>query len=870
MREQLEKHIEELSILTAMLHQHDAPGFQMTLEVCGAILQLIEERAEHTRLKEACRRVMEIGAAGDQTALFKELNDFAAAAQAYLRDPSAACFPGEETAAKEGWGEDLAPDFDAELLTEFISQHTSALEDFESDLLQAVTAASRGEAPEGIDQAVKGYLHNVKGEAATVGLKGVSAVTHRLEDLVVEKGAPALVDQLLAYKEWLLACLQACRQNKAPAVLASEFIARLEGTAAAQTGANEPRPSGTNAAAPGAATPQSEAPYPLAGEMEVLAEFITEAEDHLNGVEEALLERRGGCNTDDVAAFFRAIHSVKGGSAYFGLKEITASSHITETLLDEVRNGRLPFSDGLAELLLSYLDLQKLLFGAAREAVKSQGLVLPCDKTRAYIERLQAEYPEVDFSGKGGKRPPAAAGTVETKAPAPAAPAPSAATASSAAAASAATAPSSTAADESKPRGEKLDVKTFLKVEAGRLDQLIDYVGELVISSSMLTANCRRLLKENEAIMKNSHQVEQILREVQYIAMSMRLIPVKGVFQKMARLVWDLGKKIGKSVIFKMEGEDTELDRTVIDRISDPLMHMVRNSLDHGLEPPEERARAGKPREGLIKLKAYHKAGTVHIQIIDDGRGLDAEKIRAKALEKGLITAEQSLSKAELWQLIFAPGFSTAAVVTDVSGRGVGMDVVKRNIQSMRGRVLIDSEPGKGSTFTIELPLTLAIMDGIETAVGPERFIVPTLSIVEFLKPTPEMVSYALDRGETLAFRGSFLPIFRLSRLFQIEPRFERPEDAIMVVVEGAGERTAIMVDEVVGKHSTVIKSLGSMFAGARGLAGCAIMPDGYVGLILDVPSLVALARSGANGAPVKLPDHAARAEMLNSRPEAV
>ena len=246
----------------------------------------------------------------------------------------------------------------------------------------------------------------------------------------------------------------------------------------------------------------------------------------------------------------------------------------------------------------------------------------------------------------------------------------------------------------------------------------------------------------------------------------------------------------------------------------------------------------------------------MHIQIMDDGRGLDHEKIRKKALEKGVITEDQILSKQDLWQLIFAPGFSTAAVVTDVSGRGVGMDVVRRNIESMRGRVLIDSEIGQGTTLTIELPLTLAIMDGIETALGRERFIIPTLSIVEFLKPSSKMVTSSLDRGEILEFRGKFLPIFRLSRLFQVEPKFSDPTEAIVVVVEGAGEQVGIMVDDVVGKHSAVIKGLGSIFHDTKGLAGCAIMPDGYVGLILDVQSLVAFARSPDAGCgPVRLPE---------------
>lgn len=862
MREQVEKIVEELSLLVAMLHEADELGFQMTLESCEALFELTKEATEFAALAQAVEHIIELSRGSDRTALFQTLQSFASAAQKYLRDPSAAAFPGAPTpparSSAADWGDDLAPDFDAELLVEFISKHSSQLDEFESELLQAAGSGNKAEeeVPEEkseINRYIKGYLHNIKGEAGTVGLTGVAEVTHHLEDLVLDRGAIALVDQLLAFKEWLLECIHSWSAGTTPPQLSKDFLEKIQEQLSKQAGPESVQEEISIPAAPQSAPSALE--YDISGEIEVLGEFIVEAEDHLNGVEETLLDHRAECNAEDIGAFFRAIHSVKGGSAYFGLKEMTESSHLTETLLDEVRNDRLPFTEQLAELLLVYLDLQKDLFAAARECIKSGGKITPTQKTADYIARLKSQYAELYTKDKSpAKKPPLKEKLAPPPAPkepkpepkeelppAPAAPGRS----------DQEETPSSTTA-----RGEKLDVKTFLKVESGRLDQLIDYVGELVISASMLTQNCRTYLAGNEKVMKNSHQLEQILREVQYIAMSMRLVPVKGVFQKMARLVWDLSRKIGKNITFKMEGEDTELDRTVIDKISDPLMHMVRNSLDHGIETPDEREKCGKSREGSIKLRAFHKAGTVHIQVIDDGRGLDHEKIRRKAIEKGVITEDQILSKQELWHMIFAAGFSTAAVVTDVSGRGVGMDVVRRNIESMRGRVLIDSEIGRGTTLTIELPLTLAIMDGIETSLGSERFIIPTLSIVEFLKPDPKMLSRSLDRGETLEFRGKFLPVFRLSRLFEVAPKYTDPNDAIMVVVEGAGEQVAIMVDSVVGKHSTVIKSLGTMFQDTKGLAGCAIMPDGYVGLILDIQSLVALARSpDAVCGPVRLPD---------------
>jgi two-component system chemotaxis sensor kinase CheA len=265
--------------------------------------------------------------------------------------------------------------------------------------------------------------------------------------------------------------------------------------------------------------------------------------------------------------------------------------------------------------------------------------------------------------------------------------------------------------------------------------------------------------------------------------------------------------------------------------------------MDHGIEPAEERLLSGKPRAGQVKLAAFHAGGSIHIQISDDGRGLDPEKLIRKAVEKGILAEGQKLSNEEAFQLIFAPGFSTAAAVTDISGRGVGMDVVRRNVENLRGRISIQSEVGRGSVFTIEIPLTLAILDGIQTRVGGETLVIPSLSIHEFVKPTQAMTSFTLERGETLNLRGSYLPIYRLGRLFGIPNSTEKAGEGIFVVVKSNNERVVLMVDEILGECSTVIKSLGALFGELEGITGCAIMPGGNIALILDVSSLVHLAR---------------------------
>jgi two-component system chemotaxis sensor kinase CheA len=303
----------------------------------------------------------------------------------------------------------------------------------------------------------------------------------------------------------------------------------------------------------------------------------------------------------------------------------------------------------------------------------------------------------------------------------------------------------------------------------------------------------------------------------------------------MTRLVRDLTRKNGKRVNLQLVGEETELDKTIIEQLADPLMHMVRNSLDHGLEGPEERTANGKSVEGTLTLAASHQAGHILIEITDDGRGLNTEKILKKARERGLVTEGQNLSENEIFFLIFEPGFSTAEVVTDVSGRGVGMDVVRRQITGLRGRIEIKSARGQGSTFLLRLPLTLAIIDGLIVGVGAERYIMPINSVREMLRPTKEMIFTMEGRAEMAMVRGELLPIVRLERRFAVAGARQDPCEGLFVVVEAQGRRYCLLVDEMLGKQEVVIKSLGDTFRQVSGISGGAILGDGRVGLILDV-----------------------------------
>jgi len=371
-------------------------------------------------------------------------------------------------------------------------------------------------------------------------------------------------------------------------------------------------------------------------------------------------------------------------------------------------------------------------------------------------------------------------------------------------------------------------------------------IGELVIAESMVSQSEELRELNSTKLARHLSQLDKITRELQEMATSLRMVPLRSTFQKMARLVRDLAKKSGKPVEFVMTGEDTELDKSVVDKIGDPLVHMVRNAVDHGIEvSPEERRKRGKPPVGRIELRAFHKGGNIHIEIEDDGRGLDCEAILAKARERGLVREGDSLSEREIFNLIFQPGFSTAKVVTDVSGRGVGMDVVKRNIEALRGQIEIQSEPGKGSVFSIRLPLTLAIIDGMVVRVGAERYIVPTLNIVRSVRPRPQDLSTVLHRGEMLSLQGELIPLFRLAELFEIEGAQQDPTEGLVVVVEDEGRQIGLLTDELVGQQQIVIKTLGEALQGVRGISGGAIMPDGRVGLILDVGGLIRLASEG-------------------------
>ncbi len=402
-----------------------------------------------------------------------------------------------------------------------------------------------------------------------------------------------------------------------------------------------------------------------------------------------------------------------------------------------------------------------------------------------------------------------------------------------------------------EPRGAKLETleSNSIRVSIDKVDKLINLVGELVITQSIVAQTVANYSPDRLAVLEEAvAQMDRHARELHERVLMVRMIPIKTLLSRFPRLVRDLAAVVDKKVTLEVLGEDTELDKTVIEKIGDPLTHLIRNAIDHGIEAHEDRLAAGKPAAGKVRIEAYQQGGNVYIDIADDGRGLDRDKIIAKAIQNGLVAPEQVLSDEDVYGLIFHPGFSTAARVTEVSGRGVGMDVVKRNVESLGGAVTIRSESGKGTRFRIKLPLTLAIMDGQALQVGAEIYILPLVAITESVRPPRGSVHRLTGGAEVIVLRDQALPLLRLHRVFGIRPKSEDPTQGLVVIVEYEGRQVALVVDELLGQQQVVIKSLESNFAKVDGVAGATILGDGRVALILDVPGLVLLSR-GAEGA---------------------
>jgi two-component system, chemotaxis family, sensor kinase CheA len=575
-------------------------------------------------------------------------------------------------------------------------------------------------------------------------------------------------------------------------------------------------PSSTAAPEEAARAVPAPASNPIAHDPELLNDVILESTEHLASIENELLNlERDSTNHEAIHTIFRSFHTIKGLAGFLELAEIQQVAHHVESLLDEARNGRLRITSGVADVILAGKDYLERAFRQLATAANG-GTRQPFADHRPLIEQIC----------KAGAAACDAPAAEERAAPQPEAMA-QPETAGPDADAIVATA-AQTGRNESRT----------VKVDTAKLDYMVEMIGELVIAQSQVQHDPHLSTIESPRLHRNVAQLARTTAELQRIGLAMRMVPVGHLFRRMIRLVRDLSRRAGKQAEIEIIGEDTQLDRTIVEELGDPLVHMIRNSVDHGLEKAEDRIACGKEAAGRVRLRASHQAGHILIEISDDGRGIDREKVLAKARTKGLVGEGAHIPDNEILNLIFEPGFSTAERVTDVSGRGVGMDVVRKQVQKLRGRIEIQSTPGKGTTFLLKLPLTLAIIDGLVIGVGRERYIVPLFAVRETFRPKPEMISTVCGRGEVALIRGQLLPVARLYRRFGVKPRTEDPCDAVFIVAENRGRFVCLMVDEFIGKQEVVLKSLGETLKNIPGVAGGAILGDGRVGLVLDLDGI--------------------------------
>ncbi len=669
----------------------------------------------------------------------------------------------------------------------------------------------------------------------------------------------------------------------------------------------------------------------MEGMDDIRATFFEECAELLGNAAELLGQLADGSAGDDTLhAIFRAVHSIKGGAGAFGFTRLVEFTHVAETLMDSLRNGRSAPTEEIISLLVRAIDSLGDLVAA-----EQAGTQLPSNFGAEIVAAMtQAANDGADspIGQSAGSRAPSAAGAIQSPrqciigfAPQPQvfrngnepililtqlarlgeadiqpdlsrlpnldaldpedsylvwtihlttiapeaelrevfefveddcrltladAPPPAIAPSPPPAALPAGDAtvgppqappdPPPAAARAEKPNQAPSPQTRSIRVDIEKVDRLVNLVGELVITQAVLLEQSSGLsVDQHPDLLRGIEGLSQHARELQESVMAIRAQPVKSVFSRIPRLVRDLAAELGRDVRIIMTGENTEIDKTVIEQLGDPLTHMIRNAIDHGIEPPAERMAAGKPAQGTIHLSAEHRSGRIVIEISDDGRGINRDQVRRKAESKGLIPANANLSDDEITNLIFLPGFSTAEKISNVSGRGVGMDVVKRNVQAMGGRINLESRFGTGSRFTLSLPLTLAILDGMVVAIGRQTYIIPLSNIVENLRPRAGDIRPLVGYGEVLALRGDYISLVPLHGIFGIPGAVTNPCNGIVVIVEGdGGKRLALLVDELIGQQQVVVKSIEENYGSVEGIGGATILGNGRVALILDVSRL--------------------------------
>lgn len=736
-------------------------------------------------------------------------------------------------------------------MAEFVAESLETL-----DVLEPLVARLDGgeQNPETLHTVFR-LVHSIKGTASFCELPILTEVAHSAESLLdgLRRGTlrrtSLRVDVLCAFVDFLRLGLDALQRGNGEEAYAAEAELLSEKIEAAILQLSTKRPaeldelsSPTLTTPPAVPAPSLDAvaPFDLGFLPELLEKFVAESDEHIATVEQALLQiERSSATPETIEEAFRCMHSFKGNCGILGLAELEEITHILETTLLGWTKGAAPEAEQVTTIL-GVLDVAR---GALEALPDGRGIVPGRVEILEKLAALSMGRPEKKRL-KRRRESSSSAPPASRTGPAPAPPEVAVRSDSPPSHRLEGSTPSEKAplvGPEGKAprRAEGEKNATSIRVDTKKLDELMNLVGELIIAETTVTHNPDLDGYEFENFQKASLHLNRITRMLQDVTMQARMVPIETTFRKMVRLVRDVANKQGKEVSLLSSGEETEVDKSVIETIGDPLVHLVRNAVDHGLEPPEVRLAAGKPRAGTVRLEAKHQGGEVWISLSDDGRGIDPDKIFASAVKKGLVEAGRTLSRQETLNLIFAPGFSTAEKLTDISGRGVGMDVVKKNIERVNGRIDIDTVVGSGTTFTLRIPLTLAIIEGMLVRVGDAFYTIPLLAIRESVRAGREQLTQTSSGQELLRLRAAHHPIVKLGRFFGGAKHGGDVERGILVLVESGDSVAAVLVDEVVGQRQTVIKPLPEYLRGVPALSGCSILHNGEISLIVDVDALV-------------------------------
>jgi len=716
-----------------------------------------------------------------------------------------------------------------EILVEFLSESRDMIDDSVPKLIELQEIfESTGDVDNEILNSVFRTFHSIKGTAAFLEFNNINKATHAAENLLdlyrkgkrkIDASGIALLLRASDFMQSALDIIEVESNDLSLEEEAKEIISELKHEIEDEQSVEPKTPD----------TPQPEAKTAPIKETEHTPEetadnqdephidlnmsvsddmrdrFIEEADDIIEMSEGYILSmiKEPDKVNDIIPELFRQIHSFKGNCGFMELTDMEKVTHSMETELNKLRESDAAAPSG--DSLKCFLDVLDMLRGGVADV--SNGGSGKLEKTDNICPKVQSQNtpPLTEITERKSEKQTAG--------------------------------PAATRKVPSKV------MRRDIRVDLDKLDNLINLVGELVIAQAMVTNNPDVKDLELENFERAAGHLDRIVRDLQDVAMAVRMIPISGSFRKMIRLVHDLSRKFGKKVRLDLFGEETEIDKTVSELIADPLVHIIRNAVDHGLETTQERLAAGKSETGTIKLEARHEGGEIWILIQDDGKGLDRNFILAKGIEKGLVEGDGSqMSDDQVYRLLFEPGFSTAKQVTDVSGRGVGMDVVRRNIEKLKGQIDVSTTLGKGSSFILKIPLTLAIIEGMMVRVGQAKYTIPMLSIRGCIRAEEGTITTPMDNHEVIKLREQLLPILRLYALHNVNPDSKNLEDGAMVIVEDRESTAAIFVDEILGQHQTVIKGLSNYMGNVNSVSGCTIMGDGDVSLILDPAGLVALA----------------------------